>query len=267
MESDYVLRERDDEEIHRLEFQHQVWKDVSDKAIELAAVQTKDKIIDLGSGPGYLSFDLLKELNEHGEINCIDNSEKFLNYINRQGHARIQTLNLDIRKGFASHFLKERVDKLFCRWVLLFNGEVDQIVEEAYKSLKKGGKFISIEYFDFQKIEVFPRSGAFRKVYEKVEELLLGNGGSPSIGGEIGEIMKGKGFSKIEQHKIYKRGKAGSPLWEWLAKTNENHTNLVQAGLIAQSDLDLYHEHWNERAKDEDAYLMAPPLMITIAEK
>lgn len=58
----YVLRERDDDEIARLAFQHEVWKKESDFAIEKAGVKPGDRIIDLGSGPGYLSIDLLKHI-------------------------------------------------------------------------------------------------------------------------------------------------------------------------------------------------------------
>ena len=34
---------------------------------------------------------------------------------------------------------------------------------------------------------------------------------------------------------IQRKGFAGSPTWQWLEKTNANHINLVDAGLIEQS--------------------------------
>lgn len=267
MKGEYVLRERDAAEIHRLEFQHQVWKDTSDKAIALAKLEEDDFILDLGSGPGYLSFDLRKQLAPEGKLLCIDNSDQFLDFIKRQKYRNVSTLNLDIRQGFSNHFKTVKADKIFCRWVLMFNGELDQIVKEAYNSLKKRGKFISIEYFDFQKIEIFPASKAFRKTYEKVDQLLKMNGGNSNVGSQIAGVMKNQGFSNIQQHRIYKKGEAGSPLWQWLEKTNENHINLVKAGLMELSELKEYYGDWEERAKMKQAYLVAPPLMITIAEK
>jgi ubiquinone/menaquinone biosynthesis C-methylase UbiE len=267
MEKEYVLRERDDDEIYRLEFQHQVWKETSDLAIEKANIHNNDNIIDLGSGPGYLSYDIVGLLGDKGKLFCVDNSDKFIEFINRKNYKNIKATNLDIRKGLYEHFKNKQIDKIFCRWVLMFNDQIDKIIQEIYCTLSSGGKFISIEYFNFQQIDIFPKSSIFNKIYQKVETLLTKNGGDPNIGEHMFNILKEKGFKNIKTYPIYRKGKVNSPLWKWLEKTNENHINLVKSGLISQADLDLYMLDWKDKSKNDLSFITAPPLMITIGEK
>lgn len=267
MKDQYVLRERDDDEIFRLAFQHKVWQNTSDFALKKARIQSEDQIIDLGSGPGYLSEDIATYLNQKGKIYCVDNSEKFIRFIEHKKKDQLKPLQLDIREGIKSVFQEGSIDKIFCRWVLMFNDRIDHIIEQVYDTLKEGGKFISIEYFNFQQIGLFPDAPIFNKVYEKVEELLISNGGNPNIGGSLYAILQERGFKNVEVYPIFETGKVNSPFWEWLEKTNENHVNLVSAGLITPAELEHYHEIWRQRTENPISFITAPPLMITIGEK
>ena len=49
--------------------------------------------------------------------------------------------------------------------------------------------------------------------------------------------------------------------------TNQNHTNLVQSGLISQAELEQFYADWQARSENELSFITAPPLMITIGEK
>lgn len=267
MDKDYVLRKKDEEEIKRLGFQHLVWKDVSDFAIERLSIKEGDKIIDLGSGPGYVSFDLAQKLGESGRVYCLDSSEKFITYIQKKKPSKTECLQVDIREGFSGYFQNNLVDKVFCKWVLIFNNKIEEIVKEVHRSLVPGGKFVSLEYFNFQQISIFPDSEIFNKVFQKVEVLLKNGGGDPNIGGQMHVIMKKNGFRNIEVYPIYKKGKAGSDLWKWLEMVNANHSNLLEAGLISQEELKLFYEEWRQKSKGDISFISAPPLMITIGVK
>ena len=111
MNNEYVLREQDDAEIERLLLQHEVWKSTTDFGIEKADIQDTDKIIDLGSGPGYLSFDIVKLLNKEGKIFCVDNSDKFIKHIERKNLINIEAVNLDIRTSLLEHFKNVTVNR------------------------------------------------------------------------------------------------------------------------------------------------------------
>ncbi len=267
MKKEYLLRERDKEEIERLKFQHEVWKEATDFGIEKAGILGSDKIIDLGSGPGYLSFDIMKLLNSEGKVYCVDNSVNFIKYIKNKNIKNIKAVNLDIRSELLEYFPNGQIDKIFCRWVLMFNDKTEKIIQDIYTILKTGGKFVSIEYYNFHQINISPPSTIFNKLYEKVENLIVDNGGNPNIGSKVHKILKEKGFKNIEIHPINRTGKVNSPLWKWLERTIENHTNLVKSNLITQNELDQYKEDWKERSNNKLSFITAPPLMITVAEK
>ncbi len=268
MEKEYVLRENDASELSRLKFQHHVWKEETNFAITRAKVFDGEKIIDLGCGPGCLSYDLLELIGENGEIYCIDNSDLFIDYIDKQGINNIKPVNLDIRNGLFDYFtLPDEIDKVFCRWVLMFIEDIEKIIAQTYQLLKTGGKFISIEYFNFRHISMFPKSDIFNNAFQNVWKLIKQNGGNPDIGNDIHQIMHKTGFKNIELYPIYKTGKANSPTWKWLEETNFNHKNLVDAGLITQNELNDFYLDWKQKSASELSFISAPPLMITIGEK
>ncbi len=268
MSHEYVLRERDDEEFSRLKFQHQVWKEETDFAVEKCKVNEGDKIIDLGCGPGYLSYDLLELIGDSGEIYCMDNSEKFIASIKKQKIKNIEPIRMDIRNDLLKYpQLIGKIDKAFCRWVLMFIGDVEKIINDIYTMLKPGGKFISMEYFNFQQISVFPQSESFDRIYQGVWKLIKQNGGNPDIGNDIYKMMSSAGFRNIEIFPLFKTGKVNSPAWKWLEQTNDNHQNLVKAGLIDQNDLERFYSDWEEKSGNEFSFITAPPFMITIGEK
>ena len=267
MQEKYILRSRDKAEIARLQFQHEVWKQETDFAIGKAEITRGDAVVDLGCGPGYVAAELTEQTGTKGKVIAIDTSEKFIQYIKNQEFVNIEAIQADITNDLPMLLLQNTIDAAFCRWVLIFIGGVEKIVADVYKALKPGGKFVSMEYFRFQQIDIFPKCASFEKVYRSVQTLLKNNGGNPDIGGEMYAIMERAGFKNIQVFPIYRTGKPGSPLWQWLEQTAENHSNLVQANLITPQELQKYYADWNMRAQSDIAFITTPPVMVTVGEK
>ncbi len=266
-QNNYLLKDKELREISRLEFQHEVWKEEANFAIEQAKIREGDTIVDLGCGPGYLSFDLAKATGKAGKVFCLDNSEKFIEFIRNKKIENTEAIVADIRSDLADFGHQGEIDKIFCRWVLMFLDDIPAIIDQVYNLLVDGGKFISMEYFRFENIDLFPHDEHFEKVYKSVKKLMELRGGNPNIGSQLHTILREKGFKKIDVFPIYKSGKSNSPLWKWLEQTSENHGNLVDANLISEEELQSYHRNWEEQSKNELAFISAPPLMITIAVK
>ena len=64
-------------------------------------------------------------------------------------------------------------------------GEVDNIVRNNCQLLSPGGKFVSLEYFNFRLTDMFPKSLHFSQMYNGVQQLLIKSGGDPSIANHI----------------------------------------------------------------------------------
>src|SRR5580700_6817195 len=108
-------------ELERLGLQHRVWRpDVTD-AWRRAGFTTGQTILDLGSGPGFLSMDLAEIVGPAGRVIALDRSGDFLNYLDAQatknGLQNISThcVNLD-----EEEIPSAQLDGAYARWLFAF---------------------------------------------------------------------------------------------------------------------------------------------------
>ncbi|HEY3249744.1 MAG TPA: class I SAM-dependent methyltransferase, partial [Ignavibacteria bacterium] len=62
-------------ELERLGLQHSVWKDVTNSLFDRLMVRKGQKILDVGSGPGFVAKDLAERVGETGEVTVLEPSE------------------------------------------------------------------------------------------------------------------------------------------------------------------------------------------------
>ena len=79
---DYILG-ADDKELNRLRLQHEVWLSEAKHGWTVANFKAGQTILDLGSGPGYCSFELSKIVLNKGKIICLDKSKHFIDYLDK----------------------------------------------------------------------------------------------------------------------------------------------------------------------------------------
>src|SRR6266568_3170857 len=79
-EREYVLG-TDQDELIRLGFQHQLWLEHASSAWERAGFGPGQRLIDVGCGPGYATFDLSARVGMQGQITAIDASERFIAHL------------------------------------------------------------------------------------------------------------------------------------------------------------------------------------------
>jgi hypothetical protein len=56
-------------------------------------------------------------------------------------------------------------------------------------------------------------------------------------------------------------------MWKWMKSHNQNHVNLVEAGLLSEEQLEAYYKEFQEHGKNPAACFTAPPVLATIARK
>ncbi|MCP9924925.1 methyltransferase domain-containing protein, partial [Synechococcus lacustris C3-12m-Tous] len=72
------------EELERLGRQHQIWQAEAMAAWDKAGFKSGDRLLDLGCGPGFASFDLAKRVGSTGQVLGIDQSPSYITYLNKQ---------------------------------------------------------------------------------------------------------------------------------------------------------------------------------------
>ena len=93
-ENEYVLGTHGDE-LGRLGLQHQLWAEYTTRAWERAGFGLGQKLLDVGCGPGYATFDLANRVGANGKVFAVDQSERFLGYLRSQGHEVVVIRTLD----------------------------------------------------------------------------------------------------------------------------------------------------------------------------
>lgn len=260
----YVLRDRDQDEVARLRFQHEVWREPTDDALDRAGVLPGERWADLGCGPGFLSLDLAARVGGEGRVLAVDASELFVGVTEAEADAsglgsRVEALRGDIRDSALG-----TLDGAVCRWVLMFVSKPERVLENVAEALRPGGTFVAMEYVQFRSMSLWPSGEAFARTYRAVHRLIEGAGGSADLGGRLPSLFEEHGFEVVDLIPILRVGRPGSPLWEWLARTHVNHTNLVEAGLLSEDELKAYYDEWARAETTPGAFFTAPPFLVTI---
>lgn len=264
----YVLRDRDETEVERLRFQHEVWREVSDAALDSAAFAAGDLVADLGCGPGFLAMDLAGRVAPGGRVLAVDRSKHFVEYL-RQRARREQRAEVEPRVGDIAepHAGAGSLDGAVCRWVLMFVSDPASVIASVFDALRPGGRFLAIEYFQFRSIALHPPSPAFARVYGAVHRHITESGGDPDIGGRLPTLMHAAGLEVAALWAVLKTGRPGSREWAWLEGTHANHPGLVEAGFLSDRELDDYHTEWDRASADPAAFFSGPPVVVITARK
>src|SRR5215475_14549368 len=118
-ERDYVLGAHQ-AELERLGLQHAVWRPRALDAWRRAGITRGQRVLDIGAGPGYATFDLADVVGRDGKVIALERAPNFLAHIEAQRAARgvdqVEIHDLDLLQA-------ERLpegDAAWCRWVFAF---------------------------------------------------------------------------------------------------------------------------------------------------
>ena len=195
----YVLKDKEKEEFARLGFQHQVWQVETTEVFRKAGFGLGQTILDLGCGPGFLSFDLSPLVGKNGKVIAVDNSEAFINYIESKivskEYMNITASLSDLKNLELS---AASINGAIARWVMMFIDDPDKVIEGVANALRSNGVFAVMEYFQFRDMSIWPYSKAFKKIYHAVYEMIKNYGGNADIGGKMPQLLTEHGFEILD---------------------------------------------------------------------
>jgi len=109
-----------------------------------------EAIADFGCGTGYFSIPLAQKIGEEGKVYSLDVVPEKLEAVESQAKTLgltnlvIQRVNLENKEG--SKLKAESVDWVIMKDVLFQNKEKNNMLEEAKRVLKPGGKVLLVEW-------------------------------------------------------------------------------------------------------------------------
>lgn len=264
----YVLRSRDEEEIARLELQHEVWREPTRRALDDAGFAPGDVVADLGCGPGYLTLELAERVGHSGRVLGVDSSPRFIRVLEARaaqaGAVQVEAILGDVRDQVAG---AGSLDGAMCRWTLMFVPEPRRVLAQVAAALRRGGTFLAMEYGQFLSMALHPGGSAFARTYRAVHQLIASAGGDASLGDRLPSMVEDVGMDVVDVRTVRQEGRPGDPMWRWLEATHRNHGNLVEAGLLSATQLEEYYREWDGASLGDDAYFTAPPLRVVTARR
>jgi len=265
---EYVLGV-DDDELNRLGLQHRLWSDEANRTWRDAGFGPGQTILDVGSGPGFATFDLAPFLEPHGKMIAIDESQRYIDYLNNEAKRRAVTnISARVCDVQAIDLPPESIDGAWERWVMCFTPDVRAIVEGVARALKPGGVFASQEYFNYRALTLAPHSTLFEPVKQAIRESWLDYGGDDDIGGKLPGLMRDAGLEVTQIRSLTRIARPGEAMWRWPSSYFEIFLpKIVEEGYLKESDRAAFMDEWTRRSSDPSCFFCTPPMVSIIARK
>lgn len=269
---EYVLGTHD-AELARLGLQHRLWSAQAFALWERAGFTVGSRILDVGCGPGFATFDLAQLVGSTGRIVAIDESQRFIEFLNQQKATRgvdhVHAAVGDVQR-IAGHAAVPAgtFDGAYARWVLCFTPDPEAVVAGVARALRPGGAFAVQDYFNYEAMTLAPRGPALTRVVQAVGASWRQRGGDPDLVGRLPALFRQHGLELRHLQGHLRSPRPGEPLWQWPTTFFRNFVPLlVEGGFLTPADQAAYEREWAERTNDPDTFFFAPTVFDVIGVK
>ena len=149
---------------------HRVWKK---KFIDMLNPQKGKKLVDVASGTGDIVKIYLNEINNMGQVYCVDENQGMLD-LNKNKFNKNKNIKWFCNNAEKLPFKNDYFDYYTISFGIRNISNIENALDEAYRVLKPGGRFLCLE-FSKVKNEILKK---FYKIYSKsipkVGEIVVG---------------------------------------------------------------------------------------------
>jgi SAM-dependent methyltransferase len=267
-ESEYVLG-TDLSELERLGLQHRAWRAQAYEHWERAGLAPGQRILDVGSGPGFATLDLARLAGARGSVTAVDVSKRFLSYLER-ALAREELANVSLVEQDATRLELEPSshDAAWTRWLLSFAKDPAAVIAGVAKALVPGGIWAIQEYVSYSSMKLGPEGKRLPRVVAAIVESWRAQGGDSDVGLALPRLLERAGFLVTETRPIARIARPGTALWEWPGSFFENFVpKLAEQGFLAADEAKGFLEEWRAHSDDPEAIFLAPTVVAITAVK
>lgn len=265
---DYVLG-TDPAELARLGLQSHLFSSESAAIWHRAGFRAGQTILDVGSGPGFTSRELAGFIGPTGKVLAVDESQKYLDYINsleRQPHmAEIQTRRDDVQ---TMNLAPSSLDGAYARWVLCFVANPEAVVERVARALKPGACFAVQEYARYTGLTWGPQRTMNTRIMDAVAHSWKTRGGDPDVGLRLPSYMDRHNLEVMEVRSLVRAARPVDPLWQWPDSYFRVFLpKLVASGDLSQAEFDAWTAEWDTLSANPASVFIGPTMVEIIARK
>ena len=264
----YILG-TDTEELERLRFQHRVWSKEAFALWERSGLGPGQRILDLGCGPGFATFDLATVAGPRGRVLGIDKSAAYIGYA--RSHAKALGLgNIEFMQASFDDMQLDpgSFDAIYSRWAFAWINNVEEVVRLACGALKPGGVFLSQEYLNWGNFRIVPDRAAVSAIIAACRESWRRMDSEIDIAAALPAILRKNGLTTLHMAPLCKLAKPGQMAWEWPASFLKIYSlKLIEMGLLTATERAAFLAVWPEVEADPDSLLIGPLMMEIVAAK
>ncbi|MEM9068164.1 MAG: methyltransferase domain-containing protein [Myxococcota bacterium] len=264
--SDYLLGAADDE-LARLGFQHEVWAQPTAWLWDEAHFRRGQRLLDLGSGPGFASTSLARRVGPEGSVLAVDSSEKSVALLKDRasGLAQLEAQVADV----ASLELEDAsLDGVFARWLFCFLPNAKEAAIRVARWLRPGGTVAILDYYHYDGFSIAPPAPVMPRLVDAVKRSWRDSGGDLNVAGHLPTWLQEAGLRLRAVRPFVHCARPGTPLWNWPLTFFATYLDvLVSREYLSADDADAFRAAVAERANNPGAFLMTPPVLGIVAEK
>jgi amino acid adenylation domain-containing protein len=269
MKGSYQLKsftENKDAEVKRLQAQVNLFFDKEFELYVRYGLKNGMKIIECGSGPGFLMRNILKMLPDCDataleidpflfeilKSNAVENNVKLFD-----------TINASI---YDTQLPENTFDFIITRLVIEHLQSPLDAIKELYRILKPGGKLVIVSNDFAYHLVTYPVIKELDEMYDAYCRSRLSEGGNPLIGRQIPAYLKKNNFTNVQLEVICVHSDLVGDNAILQAESVNISKSLVNDGYLKKETLDALADSWYRMLKDPD-HVIYRQLFVVCGEK
>ena len=263
----YILG-TDQEELHRLGVQHQIWASEAHTGWEKAGFNAGDTLLDLGCGPGFCTKELSYIVGDQGKVIGIDKSEHYIQTL-RQIQELYQLPIEAIAQDFNDmHLAPNSIDGMYCRWALAWLPNPIDILKNVYDALKPGGAMVIHEYFDWSVHQIEPQLSGLTTAINACYRSFKDQESDIDVGRFLPIWLREMGCTIESIRPMQKMARVESVEWQWPATFYRIYfPKLVESGYLTKAELQMALRDLEQLEHMKEAIICCPLLIEVVASK
>ena len=208
------------------------------------SVKRGEKILDVGCGVGFLSYEIALQTGDSGRVSGIDQNSEMIRHANK----RCENLrNTEFSEANANDlpFPEESFDAACCTQVLLYVNDVAQVISEIKRVLKPAGRIIIVET-DWRGVVLNSYDNSItRKIFSAWDAAVP----SPNLPVRLGPLLLNNGFCNIDVEPIpilnteYTPSQFSHGMMNWITR------NALKKGFITKEQSQKWLDDLDEKGE------------------
>lgn len=252
-----------DTEIQRLLLQGRLYNDHTEHALRLAGVQPGMRVLDVGCGPGDVSFVAARLVGSTGAVLGVDASSDVVELARARAAERgLSTVNFE--QTTIANIAVDEVDAVIGRLILMHLPDPISTLRQ-FAGLVRPGGLIAFCEFDIGAARSIPESPLSRALVDAIARVFQGAGLDPAFGAALHTLFRRAGLGVPQLTIAAPVGTANdTEVWAYAVEVWRLVFPLAeQLGLVTDelADIDTLLPRTLEQAAAADAILMLPPMI------